>query len=94
MSNETGGTDAKTPWYAHVLTCLILLVLAAIIIAVLWFVGNWIWDFVGGLFDGGSGGGGRLAKYCAGKFARGSYLYRECIADGWKPWYSTAHWLN
>ena len=84
--------DVGLGW--KVFGCVVMLIIAVIIIAVLWFVGNLVWDCIVNIFDGDSGGSSRLARYCAGKFARGSALYRECINDGWKPWYSTAHWLN
>ena len=87
MQPNNSGAEPKLPWYG----CVVMLIFAAIIIAVLWFVGNWIWDFVGGLFDGGDHS--RLARYCAGKWGS-SPLYRECVNDGWKPWYSTASWMK
>lgn len=37
---------------------------------------------------------GKLEKYCSGKFTEGSYLYQECIDDGWKDWYANAEWMR
>ncbi len=36
----------------------------------------------------------KLDKYCSGKFTEGSYLYQECMDDGWKDWYANAHWMQ
>ncbi len=85
-------TNEQSGWNA-LFGCIMFLALLVGIGFVVWFVGSWIWDFVGGLFEGGGGDGGRLARYCAGKWGS-SPLYRECIADGWKSWYATAHWMQ
>ena len=37
---------------------------------------------------------GRLHEYCSYKFTEGSYLYQECMDDGWKDWYANAHWMQ
>lgn len=38
-----------------------------------------------------AGSNADLRRYCSYKFTPGSYLYDECIADGWKDWYANAH---
>ena len=94
-SDSTNGkAEDETKWYWGVIGCIAILIGVVIVLVILWFVGNFVWDCIVNIFDGDAGGSSRLAQYCAGKFSRGSYLYQECIDDGWKPWYSTASWLD
>ena len=36
----------------------------------------------------------KLERFCAGKFVPDSYLYNECVDEGWKDWYANAEWMR
>ena len=97
----TKNRDSKDmPWWELVLWLLGMLVVLAGIGWLLWWLGNWVWDCIGNIFDWLFGGSSspfqsKLERYCAGKYhSTTSALYKMCVDEGWKDWYANAHWMK